>query len=87
MKPSDRLKLRKIGTKYILVDTCTDDGIAQVYSMNETAAMLWQKMCEGDFSTRDLAVWICEHYDIEQEVVYADIIRQIEEWKNYGLLK
>lgn len=81
------MKLRKIGRKYILVEVRNQKvNITDVFTMNATAAFLWQRMCERDFTVNELAEAICERFEVAFETAVADIHRQLEEWKDYGLL-
>lgn len=87
MRVRSELKLRKIGRKYILVEVRDQNAnITDVFTMNATAACLWQRMSEGDFTVGELAEAICERFEVAYDRAVADINRQLEEWKDYGLL-
>lgn len=87
MRARSDLKLRKIGRKYILVEVRNQKvNITDVFTMNATAAFLWQRMCERDFTVNELAETICQRFEVAFETAVADISRQLEEWKEYGLL-
>lgn len=87
MRIKKSLILRKIGNKYILVEVCDENvNMTDVFSMNATAAELWKRMGEGDFSIHELAEWMCNRYDVTMDVATADIERQLDEWKSFGLL-
>lgn len=86
--PKACLKLHKIGRKYMLVkssDNCVN--LTNVYSLNETAAWLWQRICEGEGHTpEELADSLFEAYKVEYERALRDVERQLEEWKRMGLI-
>lgn len=87
MKPKENLILRKIGKQYMIVDT--NDGrtdLSDVYCMNETAAMIWKRMCENDYSVQELAEWLCGEYDVDMDLALKDVKTQIDEWIGYRLM-
>lgn len=87
MRVRDDLKLRRIGGRYILVEVRdTHANLTDVFTMNATAACLWQRMGEGDFTEQELAEWLCERFEVSLDAALADIGRQLDEWKKYNLL-
>lgn len=88
MKPRENLKLRKVGKNYMVVEACAGNvRLTDVFSLNETAADLWQRMCEGDYTPAELAEWMCHRYEVPAEVALADVEKQLAEWKRFGLMK
>ena len=50
MMPKATLKLRKIGGKYMIVETSDSCvNLTNVYSLNETAALLWEMLCRKNW--------------------------------------
>lgn len=48
MKPKSNLRLRKIGRQYMIVNTRQENvDLSDVFTLNETAAGLWQQMIQG----------------------------------------
>lgn len=87
MRPKKGLELRQIGNRYIIVKVCDDlVNMTDVFTLNRTAAKLWQRMGEGSFTAEELAQWLCDAYDVDSDVAQADINRQLAEWEDYGLL-
>lgn len=87
MKVRNDLKLRKIGNKYILVEVRDNHAnLTDVFTLNTMAAFLWQRMCEGDFTVQELAERVCEQFEVSYDIAFADINRQLNEWKDYNLL-
>lgn len=87
MRPKKGLELRQIGNRYIIVKVCDDlVNMTDVFTLNRTAAKLWQRMGEGCFTAEELVQWLCEAYDVDPDVAQADINRQLAEWEDYGLL-
>lgn len=80
--------LRKIGNQYLIVDM--RDGktdMSDVYCMNETAAMMWTKIGEREYSVRELAEWMESEYDVDMDTAVRDVEAQVEEWKKFGLIE
>ena len=86
LKPN--LKLRKIGRKHMIVEIVEDCvNLTNVYSMNETAAWLWEAVGKGNKNTpKELAEGLCKEYDVDYEHALHDVEHQLEEWEKMGLL-
>ena len=42
------IQLRKIGNRYMIVDACAGNvNMSKVYSLNQTAAWIWQCVADG----------------------------------------
>lgn len=88
MRIKDNLKLRKIGSKYMVVKSSdTQVNLTDVYSLNETAAFLWQAVGTEDFTTDDMVAVLCHEYDVSQEQARADVEYLLKSWKEFGLLE
>ena len=86
MKLNPKLKLRKIGHHYMVVKG--DTGVAdmtEVYSMNETAAMLWRRAEGRDFTPEMMADWLCEEYEVDRDTAIDDVRTMLSEWQKNGL--
>ena len=81
------LKLRKLGSKYMIVDSADgSDNLRTVYSLNETAAWIWRNVEKGEHTTpENLASLMCEEYDVSREKVLEDIAKQLSEWVEMGI--
>lgn len=86
--PKPDLKLRKIGNRYMIVEASGNCvNLTNVYSLNGTAARLWETLCKGEACTpEELAEALCRTYEVEYHRAYHDVERQLEEWENMGLL-
>lgn len=86
-KTKDGLQLRKIGSHYMIVDTCTGNvNMSNVFSLNDTAAQLWTWIEEGGHTPDELADLMCQRYLTDKETALADIKRQLAEWEEFDLL-
>ena len=87
IRPKDGLQLRKVGTQFMIVEACEGNvNMSNVYSLNQTAAMLWEWTAQGNHTPDELAERLCEVYDTDKETALHDVERQIAEWKSYGLI-
>ncbi len=81
------LKLRKLGSKYMVVDTCAKNvNLSNVFTLNETAAQLWMQLERRDASPEELADKLCEEYDVDKDTALNDVERQLSEWREFGLI-
>ncbi len=88
MKTNSNVKLRKIGNRFMIVaDSDNETSKTQVYELNESAARLWQMMSGKDLSADELTECFCEEFDVAKDVAHADIERQLDEWKRFGLVE
>ena len=87
MKRKQNLVLRHIGRDYIIIDP--SEGVvdmAVVYTLNDTAAWLWQQLGDGDFSVESVATLLMEHYGIDLQKAEKDANDLIENLKTNSLL-
>ena len=83
----DGLQLRKIGNRYMVVDACEDNvNLSHVYSLNGTAAWMWERLAEGISSLDELTDRLCEDYQVERERAFHDVENQLAEWQRFGLV-
>ncbi len=88
MKPKSNLQLRKIGQQYLIVEASAERvNMSNVYTLNETAAGIWQQLVAGRTAVADLAAWLCSVYDVTPEQAQADVQRQLDEWQSCGLIE
>lgn len=87
MKPKAHLTLRRVGNACMLVDVrAAEPDVSYVYSLNETAALLWQMLAQ-DASEHEMAAELCRLYDTTPAEAAADIAAQLGQWRKAGLLE
>lgn len=87
LNPKAGVKLRKVGNQYMIVEANEKNAnMSDVYSLNHTAALLWQQVEKGGTTPDMLADYLCENFEIDRELAINDIERQMAEWKSFGLL-
>ncbi len=82
------LTLKKIGRSFMLVE---NDGrelnMTNVYSMNSTAAWLWNQIDTPFDSVEAIAEDMCGEFDIDLPTAVKDITSQLALWRELGLIK
>lgn len=88
IKNAERLKVRKIGSSYMIVGlTDTSVNMTEVFTMNESAACLMEHcLAAGEFSVENLSGWLVEAYGIDPGLAGADACAAVEKWRELGLL-
>ena len=87
MKLKVNLKLRKVGRNYMLVDVSdADANITDVYTLNETAAFVWNAAAEHGVHAETLASLVCEEYDVSNDIALSDIKSILQTWRLSGLI-
>ncbi len=62
-------------------------NMSNVYSLNATAARLWELIAENRATTAEqLADYLCDNYEIDKATAAGDVDRLLAEWKSYGLI-
>ena len=86
MKLNKDLVLREVGGEYMIVNPFSDTiDMTQVYSLNETAAWLWQQMEGKEFTVADMVAVLQEEYEVDEETATADLTELIQQWIAAGL--
>ena len=71
----------------MIVDSRTSRvNLSRVFTLNETAAWLWQKAGDRSFTSDMLVGWLCEAYDVTPETARQDVGNLLKEWRQHGLL-
>ena len=87
MKLNPNLKLRRIGSIYMVVDSKTQEvNMANVYQLNETAATVWRAAEGKEIAAEALAAALSLDYEIEPEEALSDIHELLALWREYGLI-
>ncbi|WP_312352097.1 PqqD family protein [Sphingobacterium multivorum] len=86
MKLRNDITLRKVGKEYIIVDPSQDMvDMSKVFTLNETAAFLWNELQGIDFELEDMINLLLDNYETERKVAEKDSIKLIEVLQNGNL--
>ena len=61
-------------------------NVTGVYTLNATAASIWQYAEEEGCHPEILARRLCEDYDVDPATALADVERQLAQWVEQGLV-
>lgn len=87
VRPKKSLQLRKIQNQYMIVEASAGNvNMSNVYSLNKTAADLWEVINTQERTVEELVEWLCLNYAVEKDVAQMDIERQLAEWREFGLV-
>lgn len=88
MKRRTKLTLRRMGRRYMMVNAASAvQDTADVYTLNETAARLWEQLGDDEISLPSLASWLADEYGIAYDDALADVTTQVKEWQEFGLIE
>lgn len=89
MKRKDGFVLREVcGCKVILAEGFKTVDFGKLISVNETAAWVWDAMGRYENSSIDeLALAMCEEYDVSYEKAQKDIEALTNHWLETGLVE
>ena len=80
--------LREVcGQKVVVAEGLGAVDFGKLLSLNDTAAFLWQKAQEGDFSVESLAEALCQQFDTDSETAKNDVADIIGKWQQLGLVQ
>lgn len=86
MKLKTGLRLRKIGSHHMVVRASADNvDMTDVYTLNDSAAMLWQRAQGLDVTAEMLASWLMEEYDVDRKTALTDAESLMAQWQSQGL--
>lgn len=81
------LRLRKMGNRYIIVSTDADSvNMADVFTLNESAALLWERAASAESFDENICEVLVENYGIDRETALRDTLATLSQWKEYGLV-
>ena len=89
MRQKKGFALRDVCGKNVVVPEGLDTiDFGKLITMNGTAAWLWNKASElGEFTPEKLADALCEEYSVDKEKALNDVIAELNNWKNYGIIE
>lgn len=87
MKLREDLILRKVDEDYLVVDPGQEMiDMSKVYTLNETAAFLWNALKGQEVTVESIVEVICDTYDVHADIARQDAVRLYEDFKAQGIL-
>lgn len=87
MKLNHAFILNEVAGEFMVVNTGTQTvNISKVYSLNRTAAWLWEKIGYREFTEELLVEWLCDEYVLDPALARKDVHNLVLLWRNSGML-
>lgn len=84
----DGFKLRRVlGEAVILAEGAKMVNFNHMVSLNETAAYLWENVCDKEFDEEMMVSLLLDKYDVDEVTAREDVKALIAEWERIGLIK
>lgn len=88
MKLRNDLTLRQFGDEYIIVDPSQDMvDMSKVFTLNESAAFIWNELQDIDFTVEDIVSLLLESYEVSAPQATADAKNLVHVFEKQGLLQ
>ncbi len=88
MKLRNDLQLRKLGNDFIIIDPGQDMiDMSKVFTLNETAAFLWEELQGKEFPEETVSQILLENYDVQEEIALNDAKKLIQTFVKGGLIR
>lgn len=88
MKLRSDLVLRTIGSDHLIVDPSQDMvDLSTVYTLNSSAAWLWEQLKGKEFAIDTIVDLLCENYDVDIEQAKSDAEILLQDFQKQGLLE
>ena len=88
MKLKKGFKLRDVcGEKVIVAQGLEHIDFSKIVSLNESAALLWEKLQGKEFDTATATTLLIEEYDVDTATAQADARRLLDHWKEIGVVE
>ncbi|WP_333866604.1 PqqD family protein [Sphingobacterium sp.] len=88
MKLRSDLVLRTIGSDHLIVDPSQDMvDLSTVYTLNSSAAWLWEQLKGKEFNIDSIVELLCENYDVDIDQAKSDAEILLQDFQKQGLLE
>ncbi|HIU89643.1 MAG TPA: PqqD family protein [Candidatus Caccomonas pullistercoris] len=88
MKLKKGFELRDVcGEKVIVAQGLEHIDFSKIVSLNESAALLWEKLQGKEFDASTAAALLIEEYDVDSATAQADASRLLDHWKKIGVVE
>ncbi len=87
MKLRSDITLRKVGNEYIIVEPAQGMvDLSKVFTLNETAAFLWEELKDQDFTESDVVQQLLDNYQVDEIQAKNDATTLLQHFREQGLL-
>lgn len=75
------------GLNVIIAEGVENIDFSKIIHLNETAAFLWNKAYEQDFTVDSLVDALCSEYEVSRKQAVNDVTATVNQWREVGLLE
>lgn len=87
MKKKTGFNLRTIcGERIIVAEGKENIDFSNIIALNESAAYLWEKAADNEFTAENMTKWLTEEYDIDDETARHDANSLATQWIEAGIV-
>lgn len=84
---TENLVVKEIGDEKVLIPLRSNVAdMEQIYTLNETAAFIWEKM-DGNSNLDEIIRNLVEEYDVDYETARADVEDFVNEMREFLIQK
>lgn len=88
MKLDSSFILRDVAGEHMLVNSrASTVDMSAVFSLNESAAWLWKRIGDSEFTEPLLVEWLRGEYEVPEDVARADVRDMVALWRQFGMIK
>ena len=87
MKINEGFVLREMCGEYIVIGTGIENiDFSRVISLNDSAAYLWNRVKDADFTLETMVALLVEEYDVDEATALADATALVHQWISIGVV-
>ncbi len=87
MKIKSEYKVREMaGEHVVIMQGRYGADMTRVISLNNTSLLLWNSLCDKDFTLEDVVELLTSNYEVEAEVAERDGAAWLERMRECGLI-
>lgn len=88
MKIKKGFELRKVCDENIIISHGVENiNFTKVITLNDSAATLWNKVMDKDFTEEELVNILLDEYEVDKETAAKDIKALVASWKEAELIE
>ena len=87
MKLNHAFHLNEVAGEFMVVYTgARTASLSKVYSLNRSAAWLWKRIGEEEFTEEMLVDWLCAEYVLDRDIARKDVHNLLMLWIKSGMV-